>query len=220
MDKHLVIQKCLSIFLLFYWTNSNILADNQTNNLLEFMEHISKEVARVVDFPENHENPFIPNLLIKKGNKNVVIAKSDKAIFSTSTGEVDGDTLFIGTKKELDKDQFVKIFHSHLQAIFDLSKASLKVFSYIASVTEYGDRIIFNLEDCKKYTGYNSKETIYKSLAELLKADIIARTDASNLFFINPQIFYKGDRIVLVNEYRKKRESQSVNISQKSLFDD
>jgi len=183
------------------------------------MEHISKEIARVVDFPENHENPFIPNLLITKGKKNIIIAKTDKAIMSRETGEVEEDTLFIGTRKELDKDQFVKIFHSHLQAIFDLSKASLKVFSYIASVTEYGDRIIFSLEDCKKYTGYNSKETIYRSLAELLKADIIARTDASNLYFINPQIFYKGDRIVLVNEYRKKREKKSINPSQTLLFD-
>jgi hypothetical protein len=182
------------------------------------MDNSSKEIARVVDFPENQENPFIPNLLIKRGKKNIIIAKSDKAIMSRGTGEIEEDTLFIGTKKDLDKDQFVKIFHSHLQAIFDLSKAALKIFSYIASVTEFGDRIIFHLEDCKKYTGYNSKETIYRALAELLRADIIARTDSSNLFYINPQIFYKGDRIVLVTEYRKKREKYAIDPNQAALF--
>lgn len=184
------------------------------------MDELSKETARVMDFPENQENPFIPNLLIKRSKKNIIIAKTDKAIMSRETGEIEEDTIFIGTKKDLDKDQFVKIFHSHLQAIFDLSKSALKLFSYIASITEYGDKIIFNLENCKKYTGYNSKETIYRALAELLKADIIARSDASNLFFINPQIFYKGDRIVLVSEYRKKKENGRISVSQSTLWEE
>lgn len=184
------------------------------------MEKISKETMRVMDFPENKENPFIPNLLFPKGRKNIIIAKSDKAIMSKETGEIDEDTLFIGTKKELDKDQFVKIFHNHLQILFDLSKASLKIFSYIASITEFGDKIIFDLEDCKKFTGYTSKETIYKGLARLLEAEMIARSGASNIFFINPQIFYKGDRIVLVTEYRKKRGKSILDPSQRTLWDE
>ena len=150
----------------------------------------------------------------------VTIAKTDKGIFSKSTGEIDEDTLFIGVKKELDKEQFIKIFHSQLQVLFDLSKAALKLFSYIASATEFKDRIIFDLEECKRYTGYKGKEAIYKGLAELLKADMIARTGASNIYFINPQIFYKGDRIVLVTEYRKKKEKvRSLDPNQSKLWD-
>ena len=161
---------------------------------------MSKEIPKIMDFPENRENPFIPNLIIPKGKKNVVIAKSDKMLMSRESGEVDEETLFIAAKKEVDKEQFVKIFLSNVQALFDLSKSTLKVFSYLASVAEYGDRIIFDLERCKEYTSYNSKQTIYRAMAELLNAEVIARTSMNNIFFINPQIFYKGDRIVLMTE--------------------
>lgn len=182
-------------------------------------ESADAKYVGISNFEQFRENPFIPNLLIPKGNKNVTIAKSNKAIFNTSTGEIDDNTLFIGMKKELDKDQFVKIFHSQLQVIFDLSKAALKIFSYIASVTEFGDKILFDLEDCKNYTGYKGVESIYKGIGELLKAEMIARTKQSNVYFINPQIFYKGDRIVLVTEYRKKREKKALNPSQINLFE-
>lgn len=186
---------------------------------MEKRENKSIQMSAIKDFKQHNENPFIPNLLIKKGKKNIVIAKTDKALFNKSTGEMDDDTLFIGTKKDLDKDQFVKIFHSHLQAIFDLSKATLKVFGYIASVTEFGDKIIFDIEDCKKHTGYSSNNVIYKALTELLKADIIARTEKAYLYYINPQVFYKGDRIVLVTEYRKKRERTALpNPNQASIW--
>lgn len=172
----------------------------------------------ISNFEQFRENPFIPNLLIPRGKKNITIAKSDKAIMSRETGEIEENTLFIGMKKELDKDQFVKIFHSQLQVIFDLSKAALKVFGYIASVTEFGDKILFDIEDCKEYTGYKGLESIYKGLAELLNAEMIARTKQSSVYFINPQVFYKGDRIVLVTEYRKKREKSILNPNQGTLF--
>lgn len=171
---------------------------------------MSKEIPKILDFPENRENPFVPNLIIPKGKKNVVIARSDKMLMSRESGEVDEETLFIAAKKDVDKEQFVKIFLSNVQALFDLSKSTLKVFSYFASITEFGDKVIFDLEDCKEYTGYSSRQTIYRAIADLLAAEVIARTSANNLFFINPQIFYKGDRIVLMTEYRKKKIPKSI----------
>jgi hypothetical protein len=180
----------------------------------------SDKYIKIKGFQQYKENPFIPNLLVPRGKKNIVVSRqSDKALISTITGEIDDDTLFIGQTKELDKEQFVKIFHSQLQAIFDLSKSALKIFSYIASVTAFNDRILFDLEECKKFTGYRGSEAIYKGIGELIKAEIIARTVHHNIFFINPQIFYKGDRIVLVQDYRLKRKKQvHENPNQLSLL--
>lgn len=188
------------------------------NNRKEDSINSDVKYIGISNFEQFRENPFIPNLLFPRGNKNITIAKTDKAIMSRETGEIEENTLFIGVKKELDKDQFVKIFHSQLQVIFDLSKAALKVFGYIASVTEFGDKILFDLEDCKNYTGYKGLEAIYKGISELLNAEMIARTKQSNVYFINPQVFYKGDRIVLVTEYRKKREKYAIDPNQGALF--
>ena len=173
---------------------------------------------KIKDFPFNKENPFMPNLLVPKRNKTVAItSQTSKELVDKFTGEVD-DTLFIATKKEVDKEEFVKIFQSQLQAIFNLSKPAQKICAYVMSVTDFHDRIIFELDDCKKFTGYTSNEAVYKGLAELLDNELIARASASNLYFINPQVFYKGDRIVLITEYRKKKLPKMANPAQTDLF--
>ncbi|MFC5534785.1 hypothetical protein ACFPQ1_10815, partial [Rhodocytophaga aerolata] len=111
-----------------------------------------KNEKKIKDFPFNKENPFMPNLLVPKRNRNIAITKkTPKALIDTVTGEID-DTLFIATKKEVDKEEFVKIFQSQLQAIFNLSKPAQKVCAYVMSITEFNDRIIFELDDCKKFT--------------------------------------------------------------------
>ena len=134
------------------------------------------------------------------------------------TGQID-DSLFIGIKKEVDKEEFVKIFHSQLQALFNLSKCALKVMSYFMSITKFHDELLFDLEDCKSFTGYSSKESVFNGIAELLKNEIIARGRNPYRYYANPSIFYKGDRIVLVTEYRQKRVKALENVNQLDLFE-
>jgi hypothetical protein len=164
------------------------------------------------------QNPFMSNLLIPKRKRNVRIANSDKAILDKGTGEVES-TLFLGQTKTIDKEQFVKIFHNSLQSLFDLSNVSIRVFAYIGSVTTFDDKIIFDVEECKSFTNLTSRTTIYKALTELIEAEFIAKSNLNNIFYINPQIFYKGDRIVLVNEYKVKRNKELLNLAQIKLFE-
>ena len=172
-------------------------------------------------FKQHEASPFISNLSFPIGKKNAIIGKSDESILNNDTGEIIDNSLYIARKHDVDKDHFVKIFHAHLSAIFDLSKCALKIFSYIASVTQYDDQIIFNLKKCCEYTGYKGVESIYKGLAELCNAEIIARTTDYNLYYINPQLFYRGDRMVLVTEYRKKKISsiKPADPNQTALFE-
>lgn len=153
-------------------------------------------------------NPFLPNLLIPKKAKNVILAKSDKMLVSKDDSTV-SEALFLSKRMTLDKDDFIKVFHSQLQIMFDLSKTALKVFGYIASITKmHDDRVIFEKGECTKYTGYRSNETIYRALTELVSAEFIAKTNNPNVFYINPQVFFKGDRLVLINDYRLKSNNK------------
>lgn len=175
--------------------------------------------VKISDFPQYRENPFIPNILFPRGTKSVAIGRpKDKAVFDKVTGEVD-DSLFIAVKKEVDKEEFVKIFHSQLQALFNLSKCALKVLSYFMSITKFDDELDFDLEDSKKFTGYSSKESIFNGIAELLKNEIIARGKNPYKYYANPSIFYKGDRIVLITEYTQKRKKGITDENQLSLFE-
>ena len=172
------------------------------------MDNVSNNKKRLLDFPLNRENPFIGELLIPTKRGTVAISRTkDKGLIDTVTGEID-DSLFIAIKKEIDREEFIKIFHSQLKILFDLSKSSLKTLSYFMSVSGFSDELDFDLQDCMTYTGYSSKETIFNSIAELLDKEIIARGKNPYKYYANPKIFYKGDRIVLLTDYRVKRKKQ------------
>ncbi len=161
----------------------------------------------VSDFPENRDNPFLQKLMVPVKSKNQAVATSkNDIIINTITGEHKEEALFLASKKNVDAEEFVKIFQGSMGAIFGLSKAAQRVFNYVFStIRPSQDTLLFRVDDCKQTTGYNSIQTIYSGLAELLDNEFIAKSDITNVFYINPQIFYKGDRLIILREYRKKK---------------
>jgi hypothetical protein len=170
-----------------------------------------EDIKKFNDFPENKENPFLHELSISitSGHKTSMVAtQKGDVIFNQDTGEVKDNVIFLATKVKVDKDEFVKIFVEHIGSIFDLSKAAQKTFVFILSITRFDDKVIFDIEECMKQTGYTSKSSVYKSLAELALNNMIAKSNIKNVFFINPAIFYKGDRMFLVKEYHLHKKEE------------
>ncbi|KAA3849837.1 RepA protein [Bacteroides ovatus] len=147
----------------------------------------------------------IENHVVKKyksstgSDKKAVVAVAD-----TDTGEV-FRTSFI-RQIEVDEEQFAKLYLNNFAAFFDLSQAAIRVFGYIMTCMKpKNDMIMFILEDCLEYTKYTSKGTVYRGLAELVKAEIIARGINENLWFINPLIVFNGDRVSFTKTYVRKK---------------
>lgn len=173
---------------------------------------MAKNELKLSDFQRNKENPFmkqaiedIENHVVKKyksstgSDKKAVVAVAD-----TDTGEV-FRTSFI-RQIEVDEEQFAKLYLSNFAAFFDLSQAAIRVFGYIMTCMKpKNDMIMFILEDCLEYTKYTSKGTVYRGLAELVKAEIIARGINENLWFINPLIIFNGDRVTFAKTYVRKK---------------
>lgn len=168
----------------------------------------NKKAVKLTDFQKNEENPFmkqaiegIENHVVKKyksnsgGDKRAVVALAD-----TETGEV-FKTSFI-RQIEVDEEQFTKLYLSNFAAFFDLSQAAIRVFGYFMTCMKpKNDLIIFNRKKCLEYTKYKTDKAVYKGLAELVKAEIIARGPADNLWFINPLIVFNGDRVTFAKTY-------------------
>ena len=173
---------------------------------------MAKNELKLSDFQRNKENPFmkqaiedIENHVVKKyksstgSDKKAVVAVAD-----TDTGEV-FRTSFI-RQIEVDEEQFAKLYLNNFAAFFDLSQAAIRVFGYIMTCMKpKNDMIMFILEDCLEYTKYTSKGTVYRGLAELVKAEIIARGINENLWFINPLIVFNGDRVYFTKTYVLKK---------------
>ena len=142
----------------------------------------------------------------------------DKNIINIKTGEIDDDVLLTGKRRYVDGEQFVKIFVKEMELIFDLSKASQKVFAYMLSKARYDDLLMLNINECMEKIGYKSKGPVFKSLAELIHKEFIAKTRNQFVYWINPKLFYKGDRLVVMREYRKTKKDKLEDSNQLAMF--
>lgn len=160
---------------------------------------------RLKKLKEYDTNPFLKNLNVPITPKMQSFVSKDKAIINTTTGEIDDDILLTGIRKFVDGEDFVKIFIKEMKAIFDLSKSSQKVFTYMLSSIQYDDRFIFNMKECLEKTGYKSRTPIFNSLLELIQKEFIAKTQNQFVYWINPKLFYKGDRLVVIRVISKSQ---------------
>lgn len=169
-----------------------------------------KASYKIKDFKEHDENPFVRDLIVPKKRKTNVVATKNGGLINYNTGEIEEDTLFLAQRKELDKEPFIKLFQTQLKALFGLSTTAIRVFGYLMEEMKFDDKVYIRWKKAKEFTGYKADTSIQRGLAELLDNAFIARTDDNNLYYINPQIFFKGDRIVLVTEYRKKKTPKKI----------
>lgn len=177
-----------------------------------------KEESKVSQFQKNDENPFLnqalevidKNIVKKYKNSSQTDQKATLLAYDPNTAEVLGYTRFV-RQIEVDEEQFAKLYLSNFAAFFTLSQASIRVFGYILTcLRPKQDMFIFLMEKCKEYTQYETTKPIYKGLAELLQAEIIARGPADNLWFINPMVVFNGDRVTFAQTFIRKKGAKKV----------
>lgn len=184
-------------------------------------------VVKLTDFEKNEENPFL-NQALECIDKNIVkkyksSTKTDQKAsllaIDPNTSEVLGFTRFI-RQIEVDEEQFAKLYLSNFAAFFDLSQAAIRVFGYILTCLKpKNDLIIFNRKKCLEYTKYKTDKAIYKGLAELVNAEIIARGPADNLIYINPLIVFNGDRVTFAKTFVKKKKKSQPEIKDNRMLE-
>jgi len=109
----------------------------------------------------------------------------------------------------VDKAKFMKVFMTGLSNWFDLSKAGIKVFAYVANQIEPNrDTFMFSLERCKNFTGYKSDKMIFSGLAELAENKFIARGENPFIYYINPTVFFNGDRLTFIEQYELEQKEE------------
>lgn len=155
-------------------------------------------------------NPFIEEdtLVINKGKQQIIAGSANRVLVNPDTGETEGIAI-LHKFKEVDKEQFVKIYVDEIKALFDLSKSGLKVLGYFLQAMRINtDEIYLSIPKLMKYCNYSYKAQAYKGLAELLSNKIIAMSRDTNIWFINPHIIFNGDRIAFVKQYKLKAKPE------------
>ena len=125
----------------------------------------------------------------------------------------------------VDSDKFVKVFTNKIGLFFGLSMRAQKLLEVLMaqmSAMPGGDRIYLNSTTVERYMADQGRKglaraTYARALDEMLEKGFIARSDQQHLYFINPAIFFNGDRIRFVEEFRRKKAERRADERQLAL---
>jgi len=176
------------------------------------MQDKPKKLPRIRDIEYSpNANPLIePQQIELKRRRVSTGVKRD--LVDAQTGEIT-HAATIHVVEERDDAEFVKVFAAGVKAIYDLTKTGYRVFQCILEEYQrtpmtggYADTIYLIWFD-GGLSGRDinmSEATFNRGLRELLSKGFISPRTPS-VYWINPALFFKGDRVAFIREYRRKR---------------
>ncbi|NVP02800.1 hypothetical protein HWA77_21560 [Photobacterium damselae subsp. damselae] len=181
-----------------------------------------KEIVR------HTENPFMKDLDISIRTKQVKVSKLGKdnnVLVNEDTGEVQGT--FVGTYKQVDDEQFLKLFTANIALTFELKAAGIKAFNVVCwlmqqrlNTAEVTNETVFidkyTLEDFnEQHNKKLSRAVLYRGLDDLIENKILARARREGEYYTNPSFMFNGDRIVFATVIERKKKEQLKKIEGK-----
>ena len=165
-------------------------------------------------------NPFVfdKELKIETKTRNLTVRKGTELVNKDTSDESESYFSNIVQKKEVDKEEFIKLFTSQIKVYFDLTKTAHKIFLIILALYQKEIGKDYVLLTCKKAQNVAktldfelSSPIFYRGIKELVEKKIIAKSVDKIVFYINPAVFFNGDRARFVTEVIKKKEEIEKN---------
>jgi hypothetical protein len=133
-------------------------------------------------------------------------------LINPNTGEVHG-VATIHQVEERDDAEFVKVFAAGVAASYDLTKTAQRVFQVVLDQYQrtpmsrgFADHVnLFWFDDGIDGRAVGmSQYTFNRGLRELIDKSFLAPKDSAS-FWTNPALFFKGDRVLFIKEYRRRK---------------
>lgn len=156
-------------------------------------------------------NPLMEPRELRVKRRYVRTRGGGQELVNSATGELVGMAI-VHTVEDRDDAEFVKVFAEGVRLAFELTRTGYRVFQAVLNIYQgtsmrggYAEAVeVFWFGD-----GLNgekldmSEKTFQRGLKELLTKGFLA-PKSSSLFWINPSLFFKGDRVAFVREYRRR----------------
>jgi hypothetical protein len=126
------------------------------------------------------------------------------------TGEVLGRGAFAFVEeKEVDSEEFVKIYLAGVRQYGALSKAGALLFEFVyqemsGKNSKDKDTFTLNYLLAKRWKEDLSRRTYERGMNELLEKGFLFRSIAADNYFVNIRFMFNGDRMGLVQNVRRK----------------
>jgi hypothetical protein len=194
----------------------------QDTQITPVMELLPSNKPKVSSFPTFKKNPFFETTVVQTRSKRLTVA-TGSTLVDMHTGEIEGQTDIVQVLK-VDDAKFVKVFTQNIGLYFELGLGGLRLLQIVYMVTQRyqgKDRIYMNPETLHEMIPDNipkiSPSAFYRSLAELLAKKVLARVESeTHWYFINPALFFNGDRIRFITQYERmtKEEQRAAQEAQ------
>lgn len=158
------------------------------------------------------KNPFVSgdNLEIRRKKKWIKIGTGKDVLLDFDTGEM--TTTNVVSVKEVDNEQFVKLFTQNIGLMMGFNAAGIKALGFLIwGVQGIKNRDIIQLDNYtrEEFLLENkelifSERTMYQGLKQLEEGRIIAKAKKYGFYFINPNFIFNGDRVRFITEIRRK----------------
>lgn len=168
------------------------------------------------------ENPFATEdgFRVPIRNKSEVIQTDGPA--AVTVGDEQIAVAQIRRITTVDSDPFVKLFTAELNRFFDLTPTALRIVTVlIQDIGKIrlgeGDQVYLtekSLAETLQSHGLKapSSATYYRAMEELIEKGFVAPSTNPPLFFINPAIFFNGDRVRFVTEIKRKKMTRQEQL--------
>lgn len=172
------------------------------------------------------QNPFASGTGVPVRQKLVKSSFKPEGLANIETGEVVGVSM-IHSIEHIDSDHFVKIFSAGIAASYELTRTGQRVFQAVLQVYEdapmsggFIDAVYLAWFD-DGLSGQKldmSEKTFQRGLKELLANEFIS-PKAPNIFWVNPALFFRGDRVLFLKEYRRQSSPKPIDSRQMDMLD-
>jgi hypothetical protein len=140
-------------------------------------------------------------------------------LVNPATGEVHAVSV-IQQVEEKDDAEFVKVFSAGIKAAYELGKTAGRVFQVVLENYEkepmskgFVDSVYLAWFD-GGLSGQSigmSEATFNRGMRELVDKGFIYPRSPS-LYWVNPNLFFKGDRVMFIKEYRRRKSTVSSDL--------
>lgn len=151
------------------------------------------------DFEVYKDSPF---LLEGLESKHRLTKVKGEVVSIVSTGEL-GElrTLPKSETVIVDTLPYTKVYHNSCITSSTFNIPAMKVWFYIIqSLKPNSYSITLDLQSVMDFCGYKTLPNVYRGIVELLEKDFLAKGIGKNVFFINPNFYFNGDRLKNYNK--------------------
>jgi hypothetical protein len=186
-------------------SKNNFILENKEVEKTESAEIVPRVMKELVKY---EKNPFMGKLVeeivikdqkVRAGKSGILIDKetNEEKVFNA-----------VYAVKKVDRAKFVKIYTSEISALFELPKSATHMFAFVTSILEVGkDWVYIHYPEAMEFCGYKHANQVREGIKHLVGCGLLAASMRPNFYFINPQIFFNGDRALLVKEYQIENKS-------------